>query len=189
MLITGLQQANHVPAFNTIWHISAPSNVKAFVWRVLWGRIQTRVDLSRIGLYFVGDDLKCPLCQLEDESVDHLLFCCVHASTLWYKCYKWMGLVTVLPGECSSHLFQHACEPWNKKQRTAWWDVWCAVVWSVWGWRNKVVFCNEAPDWSNALDIIQWKSWKWISALEKDFQCSIFKWISDPSSCLSQIGH
>lgn len=96
MLITGLQQANHVPAFNTIWHISAPSNVKAFVWRVLWGWIQTRVNLSRRGLAFVGDDLKCSMCQLEDESVDHLLFRCVHASTLWYKCYKWIGLVTVL---------------------------------------------------------------------------------------------
>ncbi|KAJ9560014.1 hypothetical protein OSB04_005174 [Centaurea solstitialis] len=57
---------------------------RCFMWRLLLNRIPTRTNLSKRGVN--TPSLLCPLCNLEEETVDHLFCSCSAAKDLW----KWM---------------------------------------------------------------------------------------------------
>lgn len=42
-------------------------------WLIMWKRIQTR---SRLVKFYPQAKIKCPLCELKDETVDHIYFQC-----------------------------------------------------------------------------------------------------------------
>lgn len=41
------QDMESVPDFKWLWQVHAPPNIKAFIWKVFWNRIQTRDNLKR----------------------------------------------------------------------------------------------------------------------------------------------
>lgn len=55
-----------------VWKCLAPPRVQLFVWCCLEKKILTRADLKRRGLLGDDSDISCPLCGLDDETVDHL---------------------------------------------------------------------------------------------------------------------
>lgn len=186
-VLRGLEDVPPVPVFNQVWRTWVPSNTKAFVWRLLWGRVQTKLNLFNRGVHFSTVDLLCPFCKRENESLEHLFFLCPSVLKVWYNCYNWLGVSSVLPRDCWSHFLQHAHGCWNPNQQRVWWSIWCAMVWTIWVLRNNLVFRNLEPDWSNVLDLVKWKAWVWISAKVKEFCCSHFEWVMNPRVCISQV--
>lgn len=59
-----------------IWKSLAPLRVQMFTWCCTKKKILTRVELRRRCLLLEEGDAKCPLCELEEESIDHLLVTC-----------------------------------------------------------------------------------------------------------------
>ncbi|XP_070037185.1 uncharacterized protein [Nicotiana tomentosiformis] len=53
------------------------------------GKLSTRDRLARWG---VTNDLQCPLCNVEEESIEHLFFKCTYAASFWRKLLQWMGI-------------------------------------------------------------------------------------------------
>ncbi|KAJ9547496.1 hypothetical protein OSB04_020039 [Centaurea solstitialis] len=66
------------------WNNWLPLRIKCFMWRLLLNRIPTRTNLSKRGVN--TPSLLCPLCNLEEETVDHLFCSCSAVKDLW----KWM---------------------------------------------------------------------------------------------------
>ncbi|CAN4117930.1 unnamed protein product [Withania somnifera] len=52
-------------------------------------RLATKDRLAHWGLV---DSLTCPLCQVDDEDIDHLLFKCPYAAGVWSKMLTWQGI-------------------------------------------------------------------------------------------------
>lgn len=52
-------------------------------------RLATKDRLAQWGLV---DSLTCPLCQEEDEDIDHLFFQCSYAAGVWSKILAWQGI-------------------------------------------------------------------------------------------------
>lgn len=54
-------QANK-DVFLKIWTIAAPSNIQAFIWRIIHDRIQTKTNLKKRNVVHPGLDFQCVLC-------------------------------------------------------------------------------------------------------------------------------
>lgn len=115
--ISGFENSDSDQVFIKLWHVLAPSNAKVFVWRVHWDRIQTKSNLIKRGIVLSGDDAKCPLCLNFEELVEHLFLTCQCSFSLWYSCYNWLGIETVLPNDSRCHFLQHVHGGWSKKQK------------------------------------------------------------------------
>ncbi|XP_057444445.1 uncharacterized protein LOC130736659 [Lotus japonicus] len=172
------------PAFASIWTVCAPSNVRAFVWRLLLDRLPTRDNLRRRHLLGEDDDARCPLCQQADETSEHLFSLCPVTTRLWSACYAWRGMQSVLSASVREHFLQFPMIGRSKKQQAGEWALWMSLVWTVWMLRNKVVFQGANVELENTSKLIQVKSWQWVKAKVDGFSYSWFEWRSNPSACM-----
>ncbi|PWA34451.1 RNA-directed DNA polymerase, eukaryota, Reverse transcriptase zinc-binding domain protein [Artemisia annua] len=73
-----------------LWVNWVPIKVNTLVWRIVKGRISTRVELCKRKI--VLPCYSCPMCRLEDETVSHILFDCRFAFEVWTKVWLWSRL-------------------------------------------------------------------------------------------------
>lgn len=64
-----------------MWKLKLPPKVKMFVWMFLHNQLQTKGRLAKL---IQNIDLKCPLCNKEDETQTHLFFDCDFAKLVQY---------------------------------------------------------------------------------------------------------
>ena len=79
-----------------IWKLNILPKIKQFLWRVISGALATYTNLCTRG---INIDPTCQRCCLEDESINHVLFLCPHATAIW-RC---SGIISV-------HLFSKTLE-------------------------------------------------------------------------------
>jgi hypothetical protein len=72
-----------------IWKSWAPPKCHFFMWLVVHNRCWTADRLERRGLPHPD---KCPLCDQEEETIQHLLVRCVVARRFWYSLFYQVGL-------------------------------------------------------------------------------------------------
>lgn len=63
-----------------IWRLPVHPWVSLFIWRVAQDYLPTKLILRKKG---VSMSLLCPCCGTEDESIDHVLFCCPRMMHIW----------------------------------------------------------------------------------------------------------
>lgn len=78
-----------------IWKSWAPGKCKAFIWLAVCNRCWTADRLQKRGLPHPD---KCPLCDQEDETAQHMLVSCVFARDFWFKIFSLMGFAEMTPG-------------------------------------------------------------------------------------------
>ncbi|XP_057425637.1 uncharacterized protein LOC130719002 [Lotus japonicus] len=162
-------------------------SVKAFVWRMLLNRIPTKVDLRRRSAIPAAANLLCSLCNIEEESCDHLFCTCARSLDVWLAVHRWFGFVTAVPSSSKSLFSQFSFLARNKKQRLAEMTVWMASCWSLWLMRNSIIFSDGVWDDDFVLDLIQVRSWYWIKEKVRGFYYSLFEWKTSPLICLSSV--
>lgn len=118
--------------FNRLWSGVAPSNVVAFVWKVLIDRVQSKANLRRRNIITNEADARCSICNDEEESTNHLFFSCPLVLQVWSYCHLWLGVSTVLPRKAKSHLPQHELPSLTARQNDGFRSIWMAAVWSIW---------------------------------------------------------
>lgn len=174
--------------FKLLWKSRAPSNVCVFGWRLLLDRLPTKVNLSRREILSVEEDLRCVLCRQGAETANHVFATCTVASSLWAKYLRWLGGISVLPGNCRDHFLQHMWPGLTAKQNEALTLVWLALTWSIWTQRNEIIF-----NWQTLQQIeeifykSQIQAWHWLCGRVKGFQCSLYDWITQPILCLQAV--
>jgi hypothetical protein len=62
------------------WSLDVPNAVKMFLWRALNNSLPTKVNMFYRG---VVDNKACPICEREDETVEHILWSCSSANDVW----------------------------------------------------------------------------------------------------------
>ena len=85
------------------------------------------------------------------------------------------GISTVLPQTGLAHFGQHVCSTLGKEPQGGFRSIWLAVVWSVWHHRNSLVFRGDQLDVERIIDLVQYRSWSWLSAKVQGFQYSLFE--------------
>ena len=70
-----------------VWHAPIIPRHSFIMWLGLKDRLLTKNKLQR----FI-DDLSCPLCRAENETLDHLFFHCRIGNQIWANVKSWLGI-------------------------------------------------------------------------------------------------
>lgn len=112
----GLEMEEPNMAFEQLWKGLAPSNILDFAWKVMWKRVQTKVNMTRRGAILSEVSLNCVLCENAEETVEHHFFYCPFSSKVWDYCHRWLNMSTALPQGFQEHFLQHGGELKNADQ-------------------------------------------------------------------------
>ncbi|KAM6594852.1 hypothetical protein CsatA_002555 [Cannabis sativa] len=63
-----------------VWQLNVPAKVQHLVWRILACCLPTKLQLTTKHVHV---DLTCPMCNIEPESITHVLFRCNFARSCW----------------------------------------------------------------------------------------------------------
>jgi len=101
---------------------------KVFVtaWRVLLDKIPTRVNLIKRGV-LVNSPL-CALCNMLEESYQHLFLDYVFAQRVWSRCYRWIGILGAQNRGIKNHMENFHLIYLSNKQNQVWLRLWAAIV-------------------------------------------------------------
>lgn len=174
----------HGLIFDLIWRSWAPSNARAFGWRVFLNRIQTKNNLIRRNIPIQNPT--CTWCGNMEETTSHLLFHCSFAWKVWSLTLNWLGLYVVLPNEQKDHFLQFTGS-WFLPKRNGLATIWLAVIWQLWIARNGSIFREEEVEVTRVFEEAQAKSWCWLRARNKAFIHSISEWYNHPLDCLTDM--
>jgi hypothetical protein len=82
------------PHHKRIWKTWALRKCRSFIWLVAQKRVWTADRLAKRGLIHPE---KCPVCDQEDETIDHLLVTCSLSREFWYLLLRKFGLHSLAP--------------------------------------------------------------------------------------------
>ncbi|GKV33735.1 hypothetical protein SLEP1_g42199 [Rubroshorea leprosula] len=148
--------------YKMIWNKMVPLKVSGFAWKATQNRIPTKDNLAKRGLRNVEDDLSCPLCGMQQESTNHLLFTCSKAWSVWSSCYSWWGLYVVQQNKGWEHLQQHTGLISEGRLMQAWMVVWFSTIWNLWKWQNQYVFMGNNATGDYIVELIKYHSFLWL---------------------------
>ncbi|GJT62105.1 RNA-directed DNA polymerase, eukaryota, reverse transcriptase zinc-binding domain protein [Tanacetum coccineum] len=128
-----------------VWNSWIPRIVNICVWRASLNKLATRTNHLIHGINIASN--LCPLCDNEEEDMEHILIKCLRVLSIWRKIWSWWHLTRpsffpsftvkdIALGSSTSH----DC-PRLKKVISG---VFKCALWMIWKWRNKVV--NSTPD-------------------------------------------
>jgi hypothetical protein len=169
---------------NNIWKSPAPSKVIAFSWKLLRGRIPTRLNLAHRGVNVNGGSVDCVHCYGVGESELHLFLFCDFAMVVWKAIFRWLGIVIVIPPNLFLLFDCFLAAAGSKKVRKGYALIWHATVWSLWNSRNNVIFNNGDIESEKVVDDIKLLSWRWGISRHKIPVCLYYEWCWDPGLCL-----
>lgn len=170
--------------YHKLWSLKAPSNVLSLAWKVLLNMIQSKENMRRRNALHGTSQSLCSLCSLEEESSSHFFFTCIQSWKVWCKVYQWLGDTSAMSNDGISHFLQFLGSFAGKDRKNGKGFVWLATIWSLWNYRNNVIFQGKDVDLSNALELIQYKSWIWLKVKVKGFRFTFYEWLSNPLVCL-----
>jgi hypothetical protein len=80
--------------YGKVWNTWAPAKCRYFVWLVANNKCWKAVRLAKREMDHLE---KCPLCDQEEESIDHLLLSCVFARQFWFSLFQQLNLQEFTP--------------------------------------------------------------------------------------------
>ena len=125
---------------HTRWNKLLPTKVNILTWRVLNKRLPTRFNLDRRGIDL--DTVRCPLCNNDIETEDHIFVKCPIAIDTWKVVFSWWQF----SGINNSNLLDILNRlPMAHKHRKFFNVIVNTTIWAIWNHRNKTVFNLKRP--------------------------------------------
>ncbi|GJR22980.1 RNA-directed DNA polymerase, eukaryota [Tanacetum coccineum] len=143
----------------TKWMKYVPIKINIFVWRARRDCLPTRVNLMRRGVVMESTD--CPICGLVEEDAHHILLQCDLAHSVLRRICRWWDI------DWQSWSSFHTWDGWfssikiasnNKKILEG---VFYVAWWSIWVFRNRLLFDDKPPVRSMIFDDIVSLSYLW----------------------------
>ncbi|XP_074342398.1 uncharacterized protein LOC141679917 [Apium graveolens] len=119
-----------------IWNLKIPLKVKHFLWRALTGCLPTKEQLLSRRVAVIE---QCPVCNLESDTVSHILITCPFAKLCWTK----VGC------QIDTHMnqsFQEWLSGAVQKYKGEELLRICMVCWSIWKNRNSIVWNQKGAE-------------------------------------------
>ncbi|KAH1243610.1 hypothetical protein GmHk_07G020657 [Glycine max] len=97
------------------------------------------------------------------------------------------NFVRRVPQDPTQHFLQHRFNNCTAKEGQIWRMTWAAVVWNVWGMRNRCIFQREVVDYERLKQDIKFSLWSWLKMAYSEFIFSFVVWQTDPGTRLNII--
>lgn len=144
------------------WSSPAPFKQKLLLWRVLMGRVASKVGLCNRGLQMSSSD--CDRCNYCVEDVDHLFAGCIFARCIWWNSLVWMKIPWPQDDLSIAGFVSKIRDcPGSNKWKKLVFLVVVATVWRIWDARNKSVFDGHFVPVRVSVDLIKEDSFLWIT--------------------------
>lgn len=117
-----------------IWDLKLPNVEKNFLWRACHDILPTRVNLHRQKII---DDPLCPICEIEEETVLHVLLQCPAAVDVWCVGDKKLQKST-MTGKEFIQIVESIFAKCNMEEIQLFFE----IAWKIWMRRNDVVHGN-----------------------------------------------
>ncbi|GJZ73395.1 RNA-directed DNA polymerase, eukaryota, partial [Tanacetum coccineum] len=127
----------------TRWVKYVPIKVNVFRWKLHLDRLPTRANLGRRGVQI--DSLCCPVCTTEVEDVSHLFFQCTMARDIYGLVCRWWDI------PCFSGCSYEEWISWfcglrlGSRLKGLLEGVFSVMWWSIWSFRNQLLFSSQYP--------------------------------------------
>ncbi|GKD23756.1 RNA-directed DNA polymerase, eukaryota [Tanacetum coccineum] len=165
-------------SISTRWCRFIPKKVNIFVWRALRDRLPTRWNLSIKGVEL--EYIICPNCSSSPETVQHSLWACIHATYIWHKVFTWLDLPYTSPAslpDVYAYVDQLHFQKDRKLMLEAIFDV---VLWTLWSFRNNLIFSNLHSARNEIFDKITSTSFLWYTNRNRKANISWTRWMQHP---------
>ncbi|GJX39412.1 RNA-directed DNA polymerase, eukaryota, reverse transcriptase zinc-binding domain protein [Tanacetum coccineum] len=162
----------------TRWNRSIPIKVNVFLWRLKLNKLPSRVNQDRRGIEV--DSILCPFCLEDIETVNHSFFNCGLAKDLWALLAKWWDLDILICG-CIAEWYD-----WldalrvSSKVRLLLEGVGGTLMWTIWYYRNQLIFSSSPPKKATLWDFIVSQSFLWISSRNPKCNLNWVGWLKNP---------
>ncbi|KAK1316814.1 hypothetical protein QJS10_CPA05g01062 [Acorus calamus] len=148
------EMAIHTPR---LWKWKVPGKIKIFMWLVLQNRLLTKSYRAKWRPFEPTD---CPMCNVEPETVEHLLIRCTMAARLWSEISRSTGMGLQLQGmtELRDTVQNPIPSPHHLPVKFTRILI-PAGLWAIWRTRNGVLFRGQRLYfenlWDTALQLIR----------------------------------
>ncbi|GKD97442.1 RNA-directed DNA polymerase, eukaryota [Tanacetum coccineum] len=162
----------------TRWNRLLPKKINIFIWRSLRDRLPSRWNLSRKGIDVLS--ITCPNCDHGIDFAFHTLWVCPLAAAVWTRTFNWLDLSpTVISNLLGLYSWIDGLHMSSSRKDIL--EVVCGVtLWSLWSFRNEVIFGSVQPIRSMLFDKIVDFSFRWFSFRSKSSTISWNNWIQNP---------
>ncbi|GKB67983.1 RNA-directed DNA polymerase, eukaryota, reverse transcriptase zinc-binding domain protein, partial [Tanacetum coccineum] len=144
----------------TCWNKVVPLKININTWRVLNGRMATRANLDRRGIDL--DSVRCPICDDVVETEEHLFVDCKIARDTWINVLNWWRIPNTT-FQSLQDVFQLADDSPLEVKFSRFFDaVIQTTIWSLWRFRNNVIFSLNKPSKDLLFNDIMILSFNWI---------------------------
>ncbi|XVF78436.1 hypothetical protein PTKIN_Ptkin14bG0132900 [Pterospermum kingtungense] len=164
-----------------VWSGFLPSKVESFCWKLLKGKIAVKANLISRNLLNNSNPL-CTFCGKETETVDHLFFHCLPSWYVWTYWSRLWGVSWVC--NCNGRLF---FQEWihllpDSSRNKLWLMSFGVIVWTIWLFRNDMVFKNKQMDLLKIIDLIKYRLAIWAKAKWPHLQLTVMDFIISPNT-------
>ncbi|GJZ22800.1 RNA-directed DNA polymerase, eukaryota, reverse transcriptase zinc-binding domain protein [Tanacetum coccineum] len=162
----------------TRWLRNIPIKVNIFIWRLMLNKLPFRVNLDRKSID-VGSIL-CLICQEDVETINHIFFSCNMAMDLWAKFARWWELVIPICTNISEWFDWLGSLHVSSKTKSIIEGVGGTLLWSIWNFRNRVIFSDPPPKKAVLWDTIVSQSFLLISSRNLKISLTWVDWLCKP---------
>lgn len=120
-----------------------PCAVDFFAWLALQNRVWTSDRLARRGL---PHQERCPFCDQDVETINHLLIRCVFARETWDAVCQAIGIIGEAPTAADDLLAWTTRPALAGRHAKSLRALHLLIMWELWKHRNSIVFEGKAPD-------------------------------------------
>lgn len=159
--MSGYDEANTMSFMLVIW----PSKALIFNWRLVLNRLPLRVELVNCHIIVGAHNTACPLCFLDDESLDHIFLLCPISIRIWIEARGYIGVVVPpFSGSLATCFLDFIEVAGAVVKRKMLWFFGLVVCWVIWCCRNVIVFKGGIFNKIDVLGMIKFISWEWLLA-------------------------
>ncbi|KAK3213096.1 hypothetical protein Dsin_017802 [Dipteronia sinensis] len=105
---------------------------------------------------------RCPLCDQEEESIDHTFLLCRWTWTLWNQCMTWWEVTSCVDGTVLNWFYNWIGLCPKAKYGRPWNTLFVAVTWTTWEARNKKVFSDTETSVFQVTDHVKFRVAWWF---------------------------
>ncbi|GJR30645.1 RNA-directed DNA polymerase, eukaryota, reverse transcriptase zinc-binding domain protein [Tanacetum coccineum] len=162
----------------TRWNRSIFIKVNVFLWRLKLNKLPSRVNLDRRCIEV--DSILCPSCLEDIKTVNHSFFNCGLTKDLWALLAKWWELDISICGSIVEWYDWLGSLHGSSKVRLLLEGVGGTLLWTIWYYRNQLVFSGSHPKKATLWDFIVSQSFLWISSRNPKCNLNWVGWLKTP---------
>ncbi|GJT82756.1 RNA-directed DNA polymerase, eukaryota, reverse transcriptase zinc-binding domain protein [Tanacetum coccineum] len=143
----------------TRWVKFIPIKINVFTWRARRDCLPTRANLIRRGVFM--ESVNCPICGLHEENAHHIFFQCDLAQAVLRRICRWWDLDWQFWTSFSSWNLWFSSVRLTSNIKSLLEGVFSIAWWSIWVFRNRLLFDDKPPSRSTIHDDITSLSFHW----------------------------